>query len=126
MDTNKKVTSSTIKGITHLPTHVAIVPDGNGRWAQERGFERLEGHRMGSKGVRSTITECARLGIECLTLYSFSTENWKRPEDEVRGLMDLYARYLVEERPTIMNNNIRVRHLGDPTMLPDMAVYWGM
>ena len=80
--------------IERLPRHIAIIMDGNGRWAQERGLVRLEGHSNGSKAVRSTITECARLGIECLTLYSFSTENWKRPIEEVRGLMDLYAHYV--------------------------------
>ena len=105
-----------------MPRHIAIIMDGNGRWAKQRGQPRLEGHRNGSKAVRSVITECARLGIECLTLYSFSTENWKRPEDEVAGLMRLYAQYLVEERPTIMENNIRVRHLGDADGLPDFVL----
>jgi len=102
-----------------IPRHIAIIMDGNGRWAQQRGLPRIEGHSNGSKAVRSTITESARLGIQCLTLYSFSTENWKRPPDEVAGLMDLYAQYLIEERPTIMNNNIRVRHLGDDRLLPE-------
>jgi len=106
-----------------LPRHIAIIMDGNGRWAQERGLPRLQGHSSGSKAVRSTITECARLGIECLTLYSFSTENWKRPAEEVRGLMDLYAHYLVKERPTIMDNNIKVRHLGDPSLLPERVLH---
>jgi undecaprenyl diphosphate synthase len=101
-----------------MPRHVAIIMDGNGRWAQKRGLPRIEGHRNGSKGVRFTITEAAQLGIECLTLYSFSTENWKRPPEEVAGLMKLYEKYLIEERPTIMNNNIVVRHLGDEQALP--------
>ena len=105
-----------------MPHHIAIIMDGNGRWAQQRGEPRLAGHRHGSKAVRSVITECARLGIECLTLYSFSTENWKRPEDEVAGLMQLYARYLVKERPTIMEHNISVRHLGDADGLPDFVL----
>jgi len=95
-----------------VPRHIAIIMDGNGRWAQDRGLPRLKGHAMGSKAVRETITECAILGIECLTLYSFSTENWKRPPEEIAGLMALYEQYLVEERPTIMKHNIRVRHLG--------------
>ena len=101
-----------------MPRHIAIIMDGNGRWAQQRGLPRIEGHRNGSKGVRSTITEAAQLGVECLTLYSFSTENWKRPQEEVAGLMKLYEKYLIEERPTIMNNNITVRHLGDEQALP--------
>jgi undecaprenyl diphosphate synthase len=110
-----------VLGITwqRMPRHIAIIMDGNGRWAEQRGLRRLEGHRRGSLPVRSTVTECARLGVECLTLYSFSTENWKRPPEEVSGLMALYAHYLVEERPTIMNNNIRVRHLGTEKDLPD-------
>ena len=101
-----------------LPRHIAIIMDGNGRWAQNRNLPRGEGHRNGSKAVRATITEGARLGIQCLTLYSFSTENWKRPHEEVETLMDLYAQYLVSERPTIMDNNIKVRHLGEEETLP--------
>lgn len=103
---------------TRMPRHIAIIMDGNGRWAQQRGQPRLVGHRNGSKAVRSVITESARLGIECLTLYSFSTENWKRPQDEIAGLMQLYADYLIAERPTIMKHSIRVRHLGDAEGLP--------
>ncbi len=104
---------------SQVPRHIAIIMDGNGRWAEKRGLPRLEGHRNGSKAVRFTITECARLHIECLTLYSFSTENWKRPADEVAGLMKLYEKHLIEERPTIMNNNIKVRHLGHEEGLPE-------
>jgi undecaprenyl diphosphate synthase len=102
-----------------MPRHIAIIMDGNGRWAQQRGLPRIEGHRNGSTAVRSTITEAASLYIECLTLYSFSTENWKRPAAEVDALMKLYEHYLIHERPTIMNNNIKVRHLGDEHLLPD-------
>ena len=105
-----------------MPRHIAIIMDGNGRWAESRGLPRLEGHRNGSKGVRFTITEAARLRVECLTLYSFSTENWKRPAEEVAGLMRLYEKYLIEERPTIMNNNIRLRHLGSADELPGYVV----
>ena len=101
-----------------MPRHMAIIMDGNGRWAQNRGRPRIEGHRNGYEAVRSTITESARIGVECLTLYSFSTENWKRPAEEVRGLMDLYAHYLITERVTIMNNNIKMRHLGERENLP--------
>jgi len=102
-----------------MPRHVAIIMDGNGRWAQQRGLPRLEGHRNGSKGVRATLTEAAKLGVECLTLYSFSTENWKRPAEEVAGLMKLYEKHLIEERPTIMENNIKVRHIGHKEGLPE-------
>ncbi|MBN1437711.1 MAG: isoprenyl transferase [Sedimentisphaerales bacterium] len=105
-----------------MPRHIAIIMDGNGRWAQQQGKPRLEGHRSGSKAVRSTVTECARLGVECLTLYSFSTENWKRPREEVNGLMHLYAHYLINERPTIMDNNVKVRHLGSEEGLPDFVI----
>ncbi len=102
-----------------LPRHIAIIMDGNGRWAQQRGLPRIEGHRHAAKGVRDVVTHCGRLGIKYLTLYSFSLENWKRPEDEVNGLMALYAQYLVSERDEIMENNLRVIHVGRRTRLPD-------
>ena len=104
--------------IERMPRHVAIIMDGNGRWARERGLPRVEGHRNGSRGVRTIINESARLGFECLTLYSFSLENWKRPQEEVSALMELYRHYLIHERPTIMNNNVRVRHIGQEKGLP--------
>jgi len=102
-----------------LPRHIAIIMDGNGRWAQERDLPRIEGHRCGSEAVREIVTQCARLGIECLTLYSFSVDNWKRSPDEVEGLMALYAQYLAQERPTIMDNDIRMIQLGRRAGLPD-------
>lgn len=102
-----------------MPRHVAVIMDGNGRWAENRGLPRIEGHRHGSKSVRSTITAAAKLRLECLTLYSFSTENWKRPAEEVSALMELYRHYLISERAMIMNSNIRVRHLGDEKDLPE-------
>jgi undecaprenyl diphosphate synthase len=102
-----------------MPRHIAVIMDGNGRWAQQQNLPRLEGHSRGSTSVRSTVTECARLKIECLTLYSFSVENWKRPADEVQGLLELFRQYLIDERPTIKENNIRVRHLGFEYGLPD-------
>ncbi len=122
--TNKNNEIHPILGIPwkQMPRHIAIIMDGNGRWAEKRGLPRLEGHRNGSKAVRFTITEAARLGVECLTLYSFSTENWKRPPEEVAGLMKLYQKYLIEERPTIMNNNIRLRHIGHEDGLPDFVL----
>ena len=81
----------------HLPRHIAIIMDGNGRWAQQRDLPRMEGHRHGSKVVRPTVIEAVRLGLECLTLYSFSTENWKRPLTEIETLMELYRQYLISE-----------------------------
>ncbi|MBM3993929.1 MAG: isoprenyl transferase [Planctomycetes bacterium] len=101
-----------------LPRHVAIIMDGNGRWAQERGKERVEGHFEGVKSVRRTIEECCRLGIEQLTLYCFSTENWKRPPEEVNFLMALLKEYLIKERALIMKENIRFTVIGRREELP--------
>jgi undecaprenyl diphosphate synthase len=101
-----------------LPRHIAIIMDGNGRWARQRGLPRLEGHRRGAVSVREVVTQSARLGIEYLTLYSFSLENWKRPREEVEFLMDLYAAYLVQERDLIMENDIRLAHVGHREGLP--------
>ncbi len=105
-----------------LPRHVAIIMDGNGRWAQQRELPRIEGHRHASEAVRAAVTHCARLSIECLTLYSFSLENWKRPRAEVDGLMSLYAEYLASERGTIMDNNIRVKQVGRRVGLPEAVL----
>lgn len=101
-----------------LPRHVAIIMDGNGRWANQRNLPRIRGHIEGAANVREIITYCARLGLEALTLYSFSAENWKRPRDEVNALMDLYADYLVKERPTLMENNVRLIQIGRRDGLP--------
>ncbi|MFH1418149.1 MAG: isoprenyl transferase [Planctomycetota bacterium] len=102
-----------------IPRHVAIIMDGNGRWAQERGLARVQGHEAGAENVRDIVTHCARLGIECLTLYSFSTENWNRPFDEVNRLMKLYVEYLIKEREEIMENGVRLVQLGRRAGLPD-------
>ncbi len=102
-----------------LPRHIAIIMDGNGRWARQRGLPRIEGHRHGSEAVREIVTHCARLGLDCLTLYSFSAENWKRPRDEVEGLMELYALYLAKERPVILENDIRLVQIGRRAGLPE-------
>ena len=102
-----------------LPRHVAIIMDGNGRWAKRRNWPRIRGHEVGATNVRKIVTHCARLGLEALTLYSFSTENWKRPQDEVDFLMDLYVKHLIAERDTIMNNNVRFIHVGRREGLPD-------
>ncbi|KPK82112.1 MAG: hypothetical protein AMJ81_10095 [Phycisphaerae bacterium SM23_33] len=98
--------------------HVAIIMDGNGRWARSRGLPRSAGHAEGAKRTRRIVTEAVRLGLEALTLYSFSIENWRRPPEEVDTLMHLYAEYLLHERPTVMANNVRMRHLGRRDRLP--------
>ncbi|MHC4415511.1 MAG: isoprenyl transferase [Planctomycetota bacterium] len=101
-----------------LPRHIAIIMDGNGRWARQRNQPRIAGHRAGAKAVRDVVIECQRLGIEYLTLYSFSMENWKRPADEVRALMALYLEYLAKERQELIDNNIRFLQLGRREGLP--------
>ena len=105
--------------LEQLPRHVAIIMDGNGRWARERDLPRIRGHEQGAKAVRAIVTHCARLGIEALTLYSFSSENWKRPRAEVDFLMELYRHYLVAERAEIMENAVRLVHVGKRDGLPE-------
>jgi undecaprenyl diphosphate synthase len=105
-----------------LPRHVAIIMDGNGRWAKRRGLPRIEGHREGAASVRRVTEECARLGIEQLTLYCLSSENWKRPAEELEFLLQLLQRYLIEERPRIMERNIRVKWIGRREGMPEEAV----
>lgn len=98
---------------TRLPKHVAIIMDGNGRWAKKRGEARVFGHQHGVESVRQVSTTAAELGIRYLTLYAFSTENWKRPQYEVDALMDLLVHTLSEELETLMKNNIRLKAIGD-------------
>ena len=95
-----------------LPRHVAIIMDGNGRWAAKRRLPRVAGHRAGADAVRRTVETAARLGLECLTLYAFSTENWKRPRYEIRALMDLLVEYLANELNSLKKNNIQFRMIG--------------
>ncbi len=104
-----------------LPRHLAVIMDGNGRWARERGLPRLKGHAVGADSVRAVTTECARLGgITQLTLYALSYDNLhKRPKGEIRGLFKLLERYLVGELPTIMKNNIRFKAIGETEEFPD-------
>jgi undecaprenyl diphosphate synthase len=107
-----------------FPRHIAVIMDGNGRWAVQRGLERVRGHQQGARTVRNVVTECARLrerhgGPDYLTLYSFSLENWKRPTGEVSFLMQMYIDYLRQERATMMENNIRFRQIGRMENLPD-------
>src|SRR5438874_5758110 len=95
-----------------LPAHIAIIMDGNGRWAAQRHLPRVEGHRAGIDSVRDVVETSARLGIEVLTLYAFSVENWKRPRAEISTLMTLLKRYLRLELATLLQNNIRFRVIG--------------
>jgi undecaprenyl diphosphate synthase len=102
-----------------LPNHVAIVMDGNGRWAQQRKQPRLFGHREGARSVREIVEICREIGIGYLTLYAFSSENWRRPETEVRGLMSILGRYLDAELPRMLDNDIRLITIGDQQKLPE-------
>jgi len=95
-----------------LPRHVAVIMDGNGRWAAKKHLPRIAGHRAGADAVRRTVESAARLGLECLTLYAFSTENWKRPRFEIRALMDLLVEYLRKELHSLKENNIQFRMIG--------------
>ena len=104
-----------------LPRHIAIIMDGNGRWAKEKGKDRLFGHFHGVESVRNIVEGCAELGIEYLTLYEFSTENWDRPEYEVVGLMELLVSTIRKEVESLNKNNIRLHMIGDMNMLPDYA-----
>lgn len=102
----------------HRPTHIAIIMDGNGRWAQRQGLSRTEGHRAGVRAARAIVTECRTIGIKYLTLYTFSQENWGRPRDEITVLFQLLVRFLKEELPSMERNGIRLRVFGEMTQLP--------
>jgi len=104
-----------------LPRHVAIIMDGNGRWAQRQGLIRTSGHEAGARSIRTVTTECARLGLERLTLYAFSHENWRRPRPEVAFLMRLLKQFLVQERPTLVENDVRLTAIGRLDDLPASA-----
>ena len=104
-----------------IPRHIAIIMDGNGRWAEEKGQERLYGHFQGVESVRNIVEGCSELGVEYLTLYAFSTENWDRPQPEVDGLMALLVDTVHKEVPVLNKNKIRLHLIGDMQMLPDFA-----
>ncbi|HEY1816735.1 MAG TPA: polyprenyl diphosphate synthase [Kofleriaceae bacterium] len=106
---------------TDLPRHIGIIMDGNGRWAQVRGQPRLDGHRAGADSVRDITRAARELGIEALTLYAFSSQNWARPVAEVHGLMELLRDYLRDERAEILDNGIRLEALGDVERLPPLV-----
>lgn len=105
-----------------IPRHIAIIMDGNGRWAKSHGLPRFEGHRQGGKVVEEIALYCVTLGIEYLTLYSFSMQNWKRPKEEIDFLMYLYSQYLEGIRPNLENDNVRLVHLGRKDMLPEGVI----
>jgi undecaprenyl diphosphate synthase len=106
---------------TRLPRHIAIIMDGNGRWATEQGQDRLFGHFHGVESVRNIVEGAAEIGIEYLTLYAFSTENWDRPENEVSGLMELLVDTIRKEVPLLNRNNIKLHFIGELSMLPQYA-----
>jgi undecaprenyl diphosphate synthase len=109
------------EGERPLPRHLAIIMDGNGRWAKKRGLPRIEGHRRGAESVRDITRAAREIGIEALTLYAFSSQNWDRPIEEVRMLMALLRDYLYDERPEILNNDIRLTTIGEVSRLPDFV-----
>jgi undecaprenyl diphosphate synthase len=103
---------------TQLPQHVAVIMDGNGRWAEQRGLPRLHGHRVGKESVRAVVETARRIGIPYLSLFAFSSENWQRPPREVDGLMNLLRRYLATELGKMMKNQIRLLAVGSLSRLP--------
>ena len=105
----------------HLPKHIAVIMDGNGRWAKRRGCDRIVGHQNGVVSVRETTEAAAEIGIEYLTLYAFSTENWGRPKEEIDALMELLVDTIERETPTLNKNNVRLLTIGDLSRLPDGA-----
>lgn len=106
---------------TKLPRHIGIIMDGNGRWAEQRGLPRLEGHRAGAESVRDITRASRQLGVEALTLYAFSSQNWARPIAEVTGLMQLLRDFLIDERAEILDNQIRLDAIGDIERLPPLV-----
>ncbi len=107
---------------TNIPKHIGIIMDGNGRWANNRFLPRIAGHKEGMNRVVDIVEECCKIGVRTLTLYAFSTENWKRPEDEVKGLMNILVIYINSQLKRILENNIVFRVIGDYSKLPSSIV----
>lgn len=107
---------------SRIPRHIAVIMDGNGRWARQRGSPRIFGHRAGAAAVREALEAAGEIGLEVLTLYSFSSENWKRPTEEIHALMDLYVQYMEEERDELVRRNIRFRQIGRREGMPPAAL----
>ena len=114
---DKKV-QETLQGSGEIPRHIAIIMDGNGRWAKQRGMPRIAGHNEGVESVRDTVEACGQLGVQYLTLYAWSTENWKRPQEEVSLLMRLLLKALKDETDRLHTNNVRIKTIGDIAALP--------
>ena len=108
--------------MSNIAQHVAIIMDGNGRWAQQRGRPRLVGHHAGAKRIREIVEACPAVGVKYLTIFAFSTENWKRTQSEVSGLMRLFKRYIRRESQALINDGVRVRFIGDRMNLDDQLV----
>src|SRR5215210_6367543 len=106
-------------GTASIPRHIAVIMDGNGRWAREQGFQRIRGHERGAEAVRECLSGCVEKGVEFLTLYAFSSENWKRPKTEITALMKLLERFLRKETPELMEKNVRLQAIGRITELPE-------
>lgn len=113
--------SKSLIDTTYLPKHIAIIMDGNGRWAKEKGEDRIHGHQQGVISVRETVEGCGEIGIEYLTLYAFSTENWNRPKYEVDALMELLVSTIRREVDDLKKNNVRLRVIGDFASLPEIC-----
>ena len=112
-------TEETAVDFDHLPRHIAIIMDGNGRWAKSRGLPRTAGHAAGAENFRTIATYCKEIGIEYLTVYAFSTENWKRPVEEVSAIMDLLRKYLLEAIEKMERDRVKMRFFGDLSPLPE-------
>lgn len=121
--TNKKENNIASRELdmNNIPSHIAIIMDGNGRWAKERNLPRTMGHKAGIETIREVVKECSRLGVKYLTLYAFSTENWKRPAEEVNALMKLLVEYLKNEFNELNSNNVVINSIGDTSKLPGIC-----
>ena len=108
--------------LDNVPTHIAIIMDGNGRWAKKRFLPRTAGHKAGVETIREVVKECSRLNVKYLTLYAFSTENWKRPKIEIDTLMNLLVSYLKSEIKELHKNNVKIATIGDINKLPEMCI----
>ena len=118
MATQPQTLGRPVEQLAAVPAHIAIIMDGNGRWAKERGLPRLAGHRAGTENIRTIIEGCVEFGVQYLTLYAFSTENWRRPQPEVAGLMTILGEVIDRETRELHRNGVRLRHLGRLDGLP--------
>jgi len=119
LNSSQSLTNSPVLNTEALPYHVAIIMDGNGRWAQKRFLNRIKGHRKGAETVRTIVRTCREIGISILTLYAFSTENWERPRSEVTALMALLKKFLESEQKEMLENNIRLNAIGQIERMPE-------